>query len=322
MGCGASNSVSISPEIRQGQVGGITGSSWSDSSEKVISGTNRSLATSTEKSDLRSTGDEGSVAHPYLEETDRASLSGRTEDKSDVVCDATLGEPATQNTNHTRLQPQSGGCAQPNQSGGCAQDEWQPTQSGGCAQVLSVSLNLEAQTHAPMAAMENRRESLGGVPLDSALHNPSLASLRGLGMRLSPSLANLEPLDRETPRLNIPSEGTDDDENHPKPWDPSLVANTSDESSRAPAIASDQCQHRTAVLAGDVDEQATSKCSPLKGLPASGAGMHHDQLITPSSAALQALLEQTACYSLSQSFKIQSLQFKLGFIGTITVNPE
>lgn len=254
MGCGASNSIAISP------------AQISSKGQSVVS-----------KCDLRDEGSHDSdlaVADSNIEETDCVSLREsrlihrRTEDS----LDDRSRDGDTRDPSHTQLPQEEGWSAQ-----------------SGCAQLLTS----EVQVHASMATSE----SFGSVLLESALH--------------SPSPSNQEPLDQETPRQYSPRAGTADQENQSPP----LAANTRDESSHTPAIASNQCQRR---LAGDVDEQATSKRSPPKDV--SGAGMRHDQLITPTSAQPQAIVGQTACHSFSQSFEIQSLQFKLGFIGVITVN--
>lgn len=119
-------------------------------------------------------------------------------------------------------------------------------------------------------------------------------------------------LDRNICRPNIPRDG------HSTEEPASLVANSQDESV---CTHTNQDTCRPAGLVEYVVEQATSRCSSPSHSDASDVEMCSDQLIAPKSASIQALAKQN-CYSLSKNFKIQTMQFKLGFIWAVTAEPN
>lgn len=281
MGCGASNSVAISPAVTRNLGQAPVGHPEVSYSYQVDN----------EKVAVERNSEDEAVPDTNLDETDHSSplrdnqSDGRTEDCLGAAGDQSK-DPSQCNTDVSHT----------------------PSSCNGKEQSSQTSVQSTEMHALKAVCSKNGSDPLEGVPLSSALH--------------SPSPSNQKPLDRETVRPNTPRAGTAKDENQSAHGDPRLVANTPDESSHTPASAAYQCQHRTAVLVRDVPGQATSKCSSQKDSDLLIEGMCHDQLITPTSATLQGLVEQSACYSLSQSFTIQSLQLRLGFIGSITVDPK
>lgn len=80
---------------------------------------------------------------------------------------------------------------------------------------------------------------------------------------------------------------------------------------------------QTSLMAHAVGEQSTSKFSSQRR----EEGMCYNQLCSAAQQGVmdvsgQAQAGNNVCYSLAASFNIQLLQLKLGFIGTITVEPK